>query len=82
MPFLFIYSNIFIQGKNIISLWIFCICVLFYDKNLHKKWKHIFKYNYHIIIIILCTVVTITKIEGTLDILDHTPMIYAFALIE
>ena len=35
--YLFIYSNIFIQGKNIISLWLFCICALFYDKYLHKK---------------------------------------------
>ena len=35
--YLFIYSNIFIQGKNIIRLWLFCICALFYDKYLHKK---------------------------------------------
>ena len=33
-------------------------------------------------IIIICTIVTITKIEGTLDILDNNPMMYAFELIE
>ena len=31
MVYLFIYSNVFIQGKNIISHWLFCICALFYS---------------------------------------------------
>ena len=38
---------------------------------------------YHIFqTIIIYTIVTITKIEGTLDTLDHKQMIYAFELIE
>ena len=41
--YLFIYSNIFIEGKNIISHWLFYICALFYDKHLHEISKHIFK---------------------------------------
>ena len=81
MPFLFIY--LFIQTylyrvKTLLAFGYFayvpCFMTSICMKSENTKVKTI--------IIILCTIVTITKIEGTLDILDHNPMIYAFALIE
>ena len=45
---------------------------------------HVHNIEKHIIFkqLSLCIIVTITKIEGTLEILDDQPMIYAFELIE
>ena len=77
MPFLFIY--LFIQTylyriKTLLAFGYFAYVPCFMTSICIK--------SENTIIIILCTIVRITKIEGTLDILDHNPMIYAFALIE
>ena len=75
MPFLFIY--LFIQTylyrvKTLLTFGYFAYVPCFMTSICIKSENTYLNKNYH----------RITKIESTLDILDHNPMIYAFALIE